>query len=781
MLKVFDPKALAGHPAVVPALLIACFFGFPHRFFLAEAYLPVHDTADVFHVFKTTYANFAATGEIPEWLPHGVYGYAAHLQNLLGLSPMSYPVMALGKLFGAGDALVLFKTVILLEIAVFSFGFLRLADELFENRAVSLMALAPLLMTTVVINQIYFSFRLVYLLPLLTFFILRFFRTGRARHAVMAAVVFFASVYGNLVYFTLYYALYGGLLSGLLIYVYRKDFRLVAGRVSAAALGLTGLAALFIGVGVTLILTATDELTFVVTDRDPVTLKVDLDNFLDYGHGGIVKMFEMLLARPLSTFDATFFVPAAALVFAIYALCREREPVFLAFVAVFTFFLVLAWGRYSPLAYMVYYLPGASYFRHLGLTYAVPKVLICLIAGFGVRHFLAATAAGGDAYHKERRFLAAIAWLGVFAITVVLAAALFVVGNLDGAALGSGLELLSAAGFLAAAAVAATPALARKTLLGTLAAVIVVQGGIYLVLVNALFTDGYTFEPTIKQEVVRARPYAFEATRLPVPDHPRYRTWNAFDPWRYFYQSHTILYGSLGMDPCTPVIPRNLVDNYSPGVDALARHLLGPDAGVGKFGDYYARDPDALFFRLAGCRPAAKLQLIGGFEERPLEPGPPITPEAMASALMVERPDTGERRLVTSTAGEHLGAASLAEQGIAVTHFSANRLEITVGDKAGTIGPKGAWLVYADAFHPGWRAAVDGRPAPVWRANLAFKAVFLPPGTTAVGFDFTHPWRQAAYWFTALVSLAAMVLGCLPGAAKAFMPRRPGAINDQED
>ena len=94
----------------------------------------------------------------------------------------------MGKLVGAGDGLVLFKTVILLEIAVFSFGFLRLADELFENRAVSLMALAPLLMTTVVINQIYFSFRLVYLLPLLTFFILRFFRTGRARHAVMAVL-----------------------------------------------------------------------------------------------------------------------------------------------------------------------------------------------------------------------------------------------------------------------------------------------------------------------------------------------------------------------------------------------------------------------------------------------------------------------------------------------------------------------------------------------------------------------------------------------------------------
>ena len=233
-----------------------------------------------------------------------------------------------------------------------------------------------------------------------------------------------------------------------------------------------------------------------------------------------------------------------------------------------------------------------------------------------------------------------------------------------------------------------------------------------------------------------------------------------------------ILYGALGMDPCHPVTPRNKMEYHSPGVGVLARHLLGPDAGVVKFGDYYKRDPDALFFRLAGCGPTAKLQLIGAFEEQALAPGPPITPEVMASAVMVERPDSGERRLVKPAAGEFPGAASLAGQGIAVTHFSANRLEVTVG----AVGPKGAWLVYADAFHPGWRAVVDGRPASVWRANLAFKAVFLPPGSKTAGFDFTHPWRQAAYWFTALVSLAAMILGCLPGAANAFMPRRPGAI-----
>ena len=51
---------------------------------------------------------------------------------------------------------------------------------MFENRAAALFALAALLITTTYINQLYFSFRIVYLVPLLTCFIFGFFRTGEA-------------------------------------------------------------------------------------------------------------------------------------------------------------------------------------------------------------------------------------------------------------------------------------------------------------------------------------------------------------------------------------------------------------------------------------------------------------------------------------------------------------------------------------------------------------------------------------------------------------------------
>ncbi len=759
MTKTVNPTALFKRPNVILAFLLAGFFIFSYRFFLADAYLPLHDTGDTFHVFKTTYSNLLFNASLPEWLPHGVYGYQTHLQNILGLSPFAYPVMVAGKLFGVLDTLFLFRAVIFAEIVVFSLGFLRLADELLENRYLALFVLAPVLLTTPLINQIYFSFRLFYLLPLLIFFGLKFFRTGRAVHIICAAVVFFASLYGNLVYFSIYYALLCGLLFGLFFYIYRKDFRLVIDRAAVAALAA---ATAFIGVGTYLILTATEELRFVVTERDPETLKVELDSFLDYGFGGIVKTFEMLLARPLSTHDTTFYVPAAAFVFAVYAFRRERGRLFLAFAAVFAFFLVLTWGRYSPLAYAVYYIPGVSYIRYLGLTLAVPKLLLCLIAGFGVRRFLAVTVEGGDAFRRDRGFLGVAAGLLGFMVAVALALAVFVVGSLELVSLRTALAGLSAAGLLAVAAVFAIPAIRGKAFFYVQAGLILVQGGIYLMLINALFSNGYEFDAAVKADVIQARPYAFGETRLPVPVHPRLAVWNAFDPWRYYYQSHTILYGSLGIDPCYPVIPRDMVDNYSPGVHALGRRLLGPEVDVRDFGEHYKKDPDSLFFRLAGCDGRAKIQLITRFEEQALAPAAAFPTEAMATGVVIERadgPGGTERRLIRSVAGEYPNAMSLAAQGLAVTHFSANRLELSVEGA----GEKGAWLVYADAYHPGWRAAVDGRPATVWKANTAFKAVYLPPGAKTVGFDITDGRWQAAMWFVGLFAAAAIILFSAPG------------------
>jgi len=50
--------------------------------------------------------------------------------------------------------------------------------------------------------------------------------------------------------------------------------------------------------------------------------------------------------------------------------------------------------------------------------------------------------------------------------------------------------------------------------------------------------------------------------------------------------------------------------------------------------------------------------------------------------------------------------------------------------------PRGGFLVLADVWHPWWTVTVDGRPAELLRANVLFRAVRVPPGTSEVRFVF---------------------------------------------
>jgi len=103
----------------------------------------------------------------------------------------------------------------------------------------------------------------------------------------------------------------------------------------------------------------------------------------------------------------------------------------------------------------------------------------------------------------------------------------------------------------------------------------------------------------------------------------------------------------------------------------------------------------------------------------------------LAAALMA-----GETRptIVQGDAGPPPGAeAAPGDPGsIRVTYFSLGALEADVEVRV----PGGAWLVYADAFHPAWRARVDGVETPIQRANLAFKALRVPEGRSTVRFEF---------------------------------------------
>jgi uncharacterized membrane protein YfhO len=75
------------------------------------------------------------------------------------------------------------------------------------------------------------------------------------------------------------------------------------------------------------------------------------------------------------------------------------------------------------------------------------------------------------------------------------------------------------------------------------------------------------------------------------------------------------------------------------------------------------------------------------------------------------------------------------------------------------------WLVLAESDYPGWQATIDGEAANIYRANVAFRAVYVPAGSREVRFVYSPRWLQVG----ALVSGLALLL-CLALAGWAWRP-----------
>ena len=68
------------------------------------------------------------------------------------------------------------------------------------------------------------------------------------------------------------------------------------------------------------------------------------------------------------------------------------------------------------------------------------------------------------------------------------------------------------------------------------------------------------------------------------------------------------------------------------------------------------------------------------------------------------------------------------------------------------------WLVVADTLYPGWSASLDGDPLYVYPVNLAFGAVWVPPGDHVVEFVYRPAWLLPGILVTVVSLLITLVL-----------------------
>jgi hypothetical protein len=80
------------------------------------------------------------------------------------------------------------------------------------------------------------------------------------------------------------------------------------------------------------------------------------------------------------------------------------------------------------------------------------------------------------------------------------------------------------------------------------------------------------------------------------------------------------------------------------------------------------------------------------------------------------------------------------------------------------------YLVLTDTFYPGWKALVDGRPQPVYRANYLFRAVRVPAGHHTITFVY----RPRSFQIGAAITVASVAVVGLYGLLRLWLVRARG-------
>lgn len=136
-----------------------------------------------------------------------------------------------------------------------------------------------------------------------------------------------------------------------------------------------------------------------------------------------------------------------------------------------------------------------------------------------------------------------------------------------------------------------------------------------------------------------------------------------------------------------------------------------------------------------------------------------------ASLQAVEAPGWDPRASAVVVSEGDVGAGTGPLTGEArVTEYAPDRVAVRA------TASRPALLVLADNHYEGWEARVDGRPAPLLRANHSLRGVVVPAGTHEVVFEFHPRDLVTGLW----LSLAAALLLALFGAWWLVRGRRAG-------
>jgi len=749
---------------------------------LGDEFLPTHDALSPYYFFHGFYRNYFLYGELTHWLPFGFDGIQADYLQLMCLAPTQYLAMVIGSLLHVASSVKLYFFSIYLEQLIFLGGLYALATYLFRHRATRLLVCLLGIGTLFWAMQTWFNFRIYIYLPIVLLCLRKYVDENKPVFLWSGILATEISMLGMIPYTGVLYFFF----FPFVFFVFwreKKSPRLLDLKIfSLRSLPIT-LGCFFLGLHyVAFLMGSLEYLQTMAVGRMVGSYKASAHTFLTYGVQSPQSMLELIYALP-GDFNMTFYLGLIPLVLIALGVNRVKESMYGSLWLLTLVLVAFSWSFLSFLAPLLYNVPVMGIYRHIGYVLPLVKILMMLLAAYGMDYWLDQSRVSSEATEKSFRYFSFALIGGIVAIDLLRTPSpapykipFFLSEILN--PINVRYVAILTLGFLLVRLGNRRPVSGKGALICACVAFEIFSYQAYLhcaLPVRRAFIPDETFE---------VRPLAFASKRrLKRAEGPNSRTIKLMTS--RIGTTEAIIDDFLGVDTCERGLRRNFVNN---GVELLTRARLGLTlndratfemyelyySGV-QVGDFIPPLPptDKPLWAAFGCD-SDKLKIFRD---------PTYGKTTVDAFEFAKRTRDIDKKIIllnaeppAPSAETARSVASETDDKIEVKDFRSNRLVAEVN----VAGNSPAWLYYADAWNPNWRAQVNGQEVRVAQANLAFKAVPLTPGKNEV--EFFHDGGPNAFFGKALMAwgVAASLL-LLAGVAavlfgKDYLRRRPENI-----
>ena len=349
-----------------------------------------HDTWQYLALQYYFLNDHVTNGIVPQWMPYMTQGTVSNWWFAVQSSILQSIYFDFGPLLSKINFLPLGYFTIVFEELILLLGVWKLSSRYYESGFSIFFVSVAIAGSAVWIDQVWWNFHLYYAVPLILVLIHEAIDEYSWVKLFLGVNLMFFSLLGDMPYLlsveTGFVAIYFALYIALDVNQVRQ--KLLHWKFSISSLGwivFSGFTMIYIYAILTV---GTKEIVNSNIGRD-ATGASTLEGFLTYGGQVTLAKFHEIFTGVSLTLDQTLYAGAIVLPLSIIAIlfnCHRRS---LHILIVGLVFILLSSGSSSIVAQTVYYLiPGASYFRHVGLIGSYAKICFCFLAGFGMDYLV---------------------------------------------------------------------------------------------------------------------------------------------------------------------------------------------------------------------------------------------------------------------------------------------------------------------------------------------------------------------------------------------------------